>query len=66
MLQPGELWRWKINSSEHPNNPEHNIFLVLDSEWGDATKVLYLASGKIITYHNSSFTKNMEQLEQLQ
>lgn len=60
-MDVGDIWRWTRNSSEHPNDPDHNYFLVLDMNWG--IKVLYLASGQQTVYTADTFTVNKEFLE---
>jgi hypothetical protein len=60
-MNVGDIWRWTRNSREHPNEPEHNYFLVLDIDWG--VDVLYLASGKRTLYAVETFTINKDFLE---
>lgn len=60
-MKVGDIWRWTRNSHEHPNEPEHNVFLVLDMGWG--VDVLYLASGKRTIYAAETFTANKQFLE---
>jgi hypothetical protein len=60
-MKVGDIWRWTRNSREHPNEPEHNVFLVLDIDWG--VDVLYLASGKRTRYTAETFAVNKRFLE---
>lgn len=60
-MKVGDIWRWTRNSHEHPNEPEHNVFLVLDMTYG--VDVLYLASGKRTIYTPETFTANKDFLE---
>lgn len=60
-MRAGDIWRWTKNSYEHPNEPEHNIFLVIDVQNG--IDVLYLASGKRTLYSSDTFKTNKKYLE---
>lgn len=56
----GDIWRWTKNSHEFPHSPEYNYFLVLDKTVG--VRVLYLFDGRMVLYHESSFSLNTENL----
>lgn len=60
-MKVGDIWRWTKNSYEHPSSPEHNIFLVLNMDWG--IDVLYLASGTRTMYTQDTFFVNKQYLE---
>jgi hypothetical protein len=60
-MKVGDIWRWTRNSHEHPNEPEHNVFLVLDMD--GCIDVLYLASGKRTLYTADTFVINKRFLE---
>jgi len=60
-MKVGDIWRWTRNSYKYPNEPEHNVFLVLDMAYG--VDVLYLASGNRTIYTPDTFTVNKQYLE---
>ena len=60
-MKVGDIWRWTRNSIEHPNEPEHNVFLVLDMD--GCIDVLYLASGNRTLYTEDTFVINKRFLE---
>ena len=60
-MNVGDIWRWTRNSHEHPNEPEHNVFLVLDMD--GCIDVLYLASGKRTRCTADTFVMNERFLE---
>jgi len=59
MLEIGDIWRWTLNSQEHQNDPEYNIFLVTEIDmW--AITVLYLKDNKKVRYNEETFTQNKQ------
>ena len=59
-FQIGDMWMWTRNSWEHPNDPEHNYFMIVDNDW--SYQVLYIKSGKYTTYTKDTFIHNKDYL----
>lgn len=59
-MEIGDIWCWTYNTEDHPDDPEYNYFLVLDKTVG--VRVLYLYDGRMVLYHESSFTGNKDYL----
>lgn len=60
-MQIGDIWRWKKNSAEHPDDSDYNYFVVLNTDWG--IHVMYLIDGKHTVYTADTYTVHKNHLE---
>ncbi len=60
---PGKVYYWTRNHYDHPDDPDYNYFLVLDTTWG--IRVRYLLDGKETTYFDETFRANAEYIREL-
>lgn len=60
---PGAVYRWTRNHADHPDDPSHNYFMVIDNQWG--IKVRYLIDGKETTYTADTFRVHRDYLKRV-